>query len=246
VAGSPFPTEVLGDVTGSGPTAVVAAPAGNFLYVSNQFTSTVQLFTYDANSGALTLPPTSYTAGTNPSGLAFSRCAGFTAATNTCKAADGNNLFVANSGSNNVSVFTACIQVSPACPSANGSLIAVPNSVIGSGIDPTSFIVNPVANFVYVVDSGANQISQYQYNSSSGVLTALTPPDVSTSSSPGPGGITADGSVLFVPDRGGSTMSVFTANSVVTATGTAPTGRLAPAATPSVSLSGQPSVLLVK
>jgi DNA-binding beta-propeller fold protein YncE len=244
--GNPFPTEVLGDVTGSGPTGVIAAPAGNFLYVSNQFTNTVQLFTYDPTSGALTLPPTSYTAGTSPTGMAFSRCAGFTAATSACTSADGNNLFVANSGSNNVSVFTACIQVSPACPSANGSLIAVPGSPFASGITPTSLIVNPVANFVYVVDSGSNQISQNQYNSSTGALIALIPPDVSTSSSPGPGGITADGSVLFVPDRGGSTMSVYTANSVVSVSGTAPTGRLNPATTPSVSLTGQPSVLLVK
>jgi 6-phosphogluconolactonase (cycloisomerase 2 family) len=246
VSGSPFPTEVLGNVTGSGPTGVIAAPAGNFLYVSNQFTNTVQLYTYDTNSGALTLPPTPYSAGTNPSGLAFSRCAGFTTATSACKVADGNNLFVANSASNNVSIFTACIQVTPACPNANGSLTAISSPQVGSGITPTSFIINPVANFVYVVDSGSNQISQFQYNSSTGALTSLSPPVVSTSSSPGPGGITSDGSVLFVPDRGGSTMSVFTANSVVTASGTAPTGRLSPSTTPSVSLSGQPSVLLVK
>jgi 6-phosphogluconolactonase len=244
ISGSPFPTEVLGDVTGSGPTGVIAAPVGNFLYVSNQFTNSVELFTYDASSGALTLPPTRYAAGTNPSGLAFSRCAGFTTATTACASADGNNLFVANSGSNNVSIFTACIQVSPACANANGSLIA--GSGVGSGISPTSFIVNPVANFVYVVNSGANDISQYQYNSSTGALAPLSTPAVSTSASPGPGGMTSDGSILFVPDRGGSTMSVFTANSVVSASGTAPTGRLSPAATPSVSLSGQPSVLLVK
>ena len=245
VSGSPFPTEVLGDVTGTGPTGVIAAPAGSFLYVTNQFNNTVERFTYDANSGALTLPPTRYTAGTNPAGMAFSRCAGFTTATSLCAAADGNNLFVANSGSNNVSIFAACIQVSPACANADGSLIALSSSPVASGISPTSFIINPVANFVYVVDSGANQISQFQYNSSSGGLTALSTPAVSTSSSPGAGGMTSDGSFLFVPDRGTSTMSVFKANSVVTATST-PTGRLSPAATPSVSLSGQPSVLLVK
>ncbi len=245
VPGSPFPTEVLGDVTGSGPTGVIAAPAGNFLYVTNQFTNNIELFSYDANTGALTLP-TRYTAGTNPSGLAFSRCAGFTTATSACASADENNLFVANSGSNNVSIFTACIQVSPLCANADGSLIPLSSSPVSSGISPTSLIINPVANFVYVVDSGANQISQYQYNASTGALTALSTPAVSTSSSPGAGGMTSDGSFLFVPDRGGSTMSVFRANSVVAAAGTAPTGRLSPAPNPSVSLSGQPSVLLVK
>lgn len=244
--GNPFPTEILGDVIGSGPTGVIAAPAGNFLYVTNQFANTVELFAYDANTGALTLPPTRYSAGTNPSGIAFSRCAGFTTATSACSAADANTLFIANSGSNTVSAFTACIQVSPACHSADGSLVPVSSSSVPSGISPISFIINPVANFVYVVDSGGNQVSQYQYNTSTGALTALSVPNVSTSSSPGPGGMTADGSFLFVPDRGGSTMSVFKANSVVSTTGTAPTGRLSPAATSSVTLTGQPSVLLVK
>lgn len=242
---SAIETQALTDLTGTLPTAVAVAPAGNFVYVANQTTNTVQSYSYDTSTGALTLLMT-YTAGTNPSGLTFSRCAGFTAATSTCSSADGNNLFVANSGSNDVSIFTACIQITPACPNANGSLTQLASSPVAAGISPTSFIVNPVANFMYVVNSKSNQVSGYQYNSATGSLTALTIASVSTGASPGAGGITSDGSLLYVPNTGGSTMSVYTVDSVTSTTGTAPTGKLTPASTPSVNLSGQPSVLLVR
>ena len=245
VSGSPFLTEVAGDATSTGPTAVVASPAGNFLYVANQFTNTVQQFSYDPNSGVLS-PPLAYAAGTNPSGLAFSRCAGITSATTSCSAADANTLFVANAGSNDISAFTACIQVTPTCAAANGTLLPVTGSPVPAGLSPNSFIVNPVSNFVYAVDSKSNQISQYSYNTATGALNALTPAAVSTGASPGFGGITSDGSFVLVPDTGASTMSVYHANSVTSSTGTPPNGRLSPASTPSVPLSGQASVLLVR
>jgi 6-phosphogluconolactonase len=86
-----FPTELPSDVSGSGPSAVAVSPAGNFLYVANQFSNTVQSYSFDA-SGALT-PIGTYAVGTNPSGLAFSRCAGITSATvnNFCTVADDNS-----------------------------------------------------------------------------------------------------------------------------------------------------------
>jgi YVTN family beta-propeller protein len=183
--GSPFATEVPSDITSTGPSALVTSPAGNFLYVANQFTNTVGRFSYDPSTGALTSAPTDYAAGTNPSSLAFSRCAGFTSATTNCTSADSNSLFVANSGSNNISVFTACIQVTPTCSSADGSLLQVGNSPFGAGLSPVSLIVNPVSNFLYAVNAKSNEISQYQYNSATGGLTALSVPTVSASS-PGP------------------------------------------------------------
>ena len=105
VAGSPFLTESATDATGTGPAAVVVAPSASFIYVANQFTNTVQSYSYDS-SGALALVAT-YTVGTNPAGLAFSRCAGVSQGTANCATADDNNLFVANAGSNDVSIFTA-------------------------------------------------------------------------------------------------------------------------------------------
>jgi 6-phosphogluconolactonase len=232
---SAIETESVADVTGTGPSAVIASPTGNFLYVANQFSNTVASFAYDPSSGALSALNT-YAAGTNPSALAFSRCAGITQATTVCAGADGDNLFVANSGSNNVSVFSACIQTST-CPAANGSLVPVAKSPFAAGLSPTALFVDPVVNFVYAVNSKGNNVTQFRLSSATGVLTTLTPASVSAGQNPFGGGITSDGTHAVVSNNNGSSMSVYSVGS---------DGKLAPASTPSVALPGQPAAILVR
>lgn len=232
---SAFETESVTDLTGTGPSAVIASPTGNFLYVANQFTNTVASFSYDTSSGALLLLNT-YTAGTNPSALAFSRCAGITQGTAICPAADGDNLFVANSGSNNVSVFSACIQAST-CQAANGGLVQVATSPFPAGLSPSALFVDPVVNFVYAVNSKGNNVTQFRLSSATGVLTALTPAAVSSGANPFGGGITSDGTYAVVSNNNGSSMSIYSVG---------PGGKLAPGSTPSVALPGQPAAILVR
>ena len=112
--GSPVPTESPADVSGSGPSGVAVSPVGSYLYVANQFSNNVQSYSYDP-SGNLALINT-YTAGTNPTGLAFSRCAGVASntATANCTVADNSNLFVSNSGSNNISLESDTIRLAGA------------------------------------------------------------------------------------------------------------------------------------
>jgi 6-phosphogluconolactonase (cycloisomerase 2 family) len=229
--------------TGNGPSALAASPTGNFLYVANRYTSTISILSYD-NAGALTqvsAPPV--TPGTNPAGLAFSRCAGTTTATVTCpSAAPPGYLFVANAGSNNISIFSACIQVTTACPSADGTLTPVASSpVTASGTGPVSFIIDPVLDFVYAVNNGSFQVSEYSYSPATGALTPLSPTTISTGASPLSGGITSDGDWVFVPNNGGSSVSGF---SLKVPAGTTPTGQLGVGA--SVSLVGQPSAVLIQ
>ena len=230
--------------TGNGPSALAASPTGSFLYVANEFTSTVSILSYDA-SGTLTEDLGSpVTVGTNPGGLAFSRCAGTTsnATSITCPtAAPPNYLFVANSASNNISVFTACIQVNTACPSADGTLVQSGAAVGSSGTSPVSFIIDPALDFVYVVDGGSFQVSQYKYGPATGTLTALSPSTMSTGASPVSGGITGDGNWVFVPNNGGSSISGY---SLKTATGTTPTGLLTVGT--AITLQGQPSAVLIR
>lgn len=245
VPNSPFSSAIPGDVTGNGPSGIAVSPTGNFVYVANQFTNTIAGFVFDGTAGTLTFDG-SYSVGSNPTGLAFSRCAGVSQATTNCASGDANTLFVANSGSNDVSAFTACIQPTTTCGTPDGTLTPVSGSPFPAGISPIAFIINPVVNFVYVVDAKSNQISQYRYSSATGSLTPLAPAAVSTSSTPASGGITGDGSFLLVPDTGASSMSVFGVGSATSTTGTPPNGRLAPAATPSVLLSGQPSAMIVR
>ena len=231
-----FTSALTGEVTGNGPVAVAASPAANFLYVSDQFTGNVAAYSYDT-TGALTFIA-SYAAGSNPTGLAFSRCAGASAANNVCKTgADGNILFVANSGSNNVSAFTACIQANTTCPSANGILMPVSGSPFAAGIGPTSIIVDPVADFVYALDRSSFQVSQYGFSPATGALTALSPSAASTGASPLSGAITVQGNWFFVANNGASSLSAYSVNSV---------GKLNSATTSTVVLTGQPSAVLIR
>jgi len=229
--------------TGNGPAGLAASATGNFLYVANQFTSTVSILSYDANGNLTEAPTSPVTVGANPTGLAFSRCAGTvtaTVSTNCPLAAPPGYLFVANTGSNTIGIFSACIQVTAACASANGTLTQV-SSVGASGTRPVSFIVDPVLNFVYVVDNGSFQISQYVYSPVTGLLGLLSPSTLSTGASPLTGGITADGHWVFVPNNGGSSVSGFNLNPT---TLTTPNGQLTVG--PSVALAGQPSAVLIR
>ena len=235
VAGSPFSSSLPGDVIGNGPAALVTSRSGNFLYVANQFTNTLGAFSYDPN-GVLTLIA-GYPTGNNPSGLAFSRCAGITTATTSCPTSDGNNLFVADSGSNQITVFAACIQTSATCGTPNGTLAPVSGSPFGAGVSPVAFIIHPTLNFVYAVDSKSNQVSQYKYSSATGALTPLTPAAASAGSNPLDGGITSDGAWAFVTNNGGSTLTAYSVGLG---------GKLAPAPTASIPLSGQPSAIVVR
>lgn len=238
---STCPFSITDPVTGfsTGPSAVVVAPTGNFLYVANTLANTVEGFSYDATTGALTSLGSTAT-GTNPSSLAFSRCAGVSTGTLNCPAADANTLFVANAGSNTLSAFAACIQVSSACATPNGSLVQTSGSPIGAEVSPVSVIVNPAANFIFALNSRSNTISQYRYSPATGVLSQLTPPSLSTGFSPFGGGVTSDGTYVVVSNNNGSSISVY----AVTSTG--PTGRLALGPTPTVTLAGQPSAIIVR
>jgi 6-phosphogluconolactonase len=222
---------------GTGPSAVLVSPTGNFLYVANQFTNTVQAFSYDTSSGALSPPGTPITVGSNPSAMSFSRCAGVTKGTASCAAADGNNLFVTNSGSNNVSIFAACIQLSTTCSVPNGSLVQISNSPVAAGNSPVAIFVHPLLGFVYAVNSKGNNVTQYRYGSATGALTTLSPAAVNAGSNPFGGGITSDGTYVFISNNNGSSMSVFNVG---------PGGKLAPGSTSTVPLAGQPAAILVR
>jgi 6-phosphogluconolactonase (cycloisomerase 2 family) len=246
VTNSPFSSALPGDITGNGPSAVAVSPVANFVYVANQFSNTVGAFSYDATAGALT-PIGGYSTGSNPSALAFSRCAGGKALNSSCAASDNNTLFVANSGaSNSISEFPACIEVSATCAIADGTLqSAGARQISAFGTGPSSIIVSPQINFVYVVDTQSNQVSQFSYSPATGALSPLTPATISTGSNPVSGGITLDGAFVVVPDSGGSDLTVFSVNNT-TSTGVAPTGKLSRATSSTVTLAGQPTAVLVR
>lgn len=233
---------VIADIVtgfGSGPDAVLASPAGKFLYVANSFTNTVQAFSYDGSGNLQSL--NTFATGNNPSALAFSRCAGITTATVDCVTVDANTLFVANAGSNTLSTFAACIQISTTCSTPNGFLVETSGSPVAADIAPVALIVDPLGNFVYAVNSKSNTISQFRYSPSNGVLTALTPASLATGVSPFSGAATTDGTYVLVSNNNGSSLSVFAINSNGSSN-----GRLSLASTSSITIAGQPSAILIR
>jgi len=230
------------------------------LYAANQISGTVTAYDYfvdnngsfvrgsvDLNGNFIlggTVLGSPFTVGTSPAGLAFSRCAGITAGTpgTACAAGDGNNLFVANSGSNDISILSACIEL-VTCrlgeSSPDGSLVQVGPSV-AAGTGPTTVLVDPSADFVYVLDPGSNQISEYQYSRVSGGLTILgatTPGSTQLSAAT----VTPSISVSSTT----SNWILITSNGALSALSTGADGSLTPVSAGQVTIQGQPSALLV-
>lgn len=215
VAGSPFTTIPLGTTAPTGPSGLLVSASGNFLYVANNFNGTLAAFAI--HSGALTpLGQSPYTVGTAPSGLGIVPSGAF--------------LYVANSGSDNISAFAICDKVVTSCAIPNtpdGTLTPVPGSplTLASGTGPVAIAADPAFHFLYVLDKGSNQISQFSYGTGNGLLSALSPPAVSTGLTPtsfvvisgtigaAVGNVTTNPTdYVYVTNLGGSTLSAFTLN----------------------------------
>jgi 6-phosphogluconolactonase (cycloisomerase 2 family) len=246
------PTQTPLALSSAGPSALAISPTGNFLYVTSSANNTVLGFSYDSTGTLTPLPaanpnPCGVAApgycvqvGGNPSGLAFSRCAGVTAANTTCATADDDNLFVSNAGTNNVSIFTACIQTSATCATPNGSLTEIPTgSPAAACCGPTTLMIDPAGDFVYVLEAGASQIGEFRYSSVTGTLTALSPAAESTGAGPFSGGITANTSNtnwLFVTNTNASSVSSYSISA----------GRLSGLSSGPILLPAQPTALVVR
>lgn len=245
------PTQTAGSPS-SIPSAIAVSPTGNFLYVANNATNEVLGFSYDS-SGAITPLPSAnpnpcgtsapgycVQVGANPAGLAFSRCAGVSSATSTCATADNNNLFVSNAGSNDISIFTACISASTACSAPDGTLTALSsNGTVASCCGPAAILVDPAANFVYVLNRGAAQVGEFTYSPVTGTLTAISTTLASTGVSPFSAGITANISNtnwVYVTNTGASSISAYSVSA----------GKLTGLSSGPILVPGQPTAIMVR
>jgi 6-phosphogluconolactonase len=213
VAGSPFSTETAGATIGTGPVSVAVSTSGNFLYVANQFANTVSSFQI-SSSGALT-PLSTYSVGISPSAVFLSVGQGTIPA--------GLFLYVANTGSNNVSAFSVCDAPNAfGCSTPNGVLSQVTGSPFPAQLGPVAIAMDPTAPFLYVADRQADQISQYSWSSGTGALTPLSVPTISAAGQPvslairsglGVTSTTTPGiDYLYVANFNGSSISIYSLN----------------------------------
>ena len=224
--GSPIVTTQFGDTIGTGPVALAVPAAGGYLYVANEFTSTVSAYSYDS-TGNLTFLA-NYPVAANPTALAFSRT--------VVNSNRDNFLFVSNTGANQITSFSACVAASLNCAAANGDLSQVGNP-FSAPTGPGQIIVDPAFDWVYVVEKNSNQVSQFSFAPATGALAALSPAVISVGSGPVSGGVTSDGNWVFVANGLASNLS---------ALGVGGTGKLSPASTSTVLIASQPSAVLVR
>ena len=153
-------TAVAGGAVAAGTTPTAAAVSANssFLYVVNQGSNNVSVYLIDAGTGALTAlaggTGNPFPTGTTPVGIAITP--------------NGAFVYVANSGSNNVSAYTV--------NTGTGALTALAGGIgnpFATGTTPAGVTLTPSAAFVYVANRGSNNVSAYTLDSGTGALTAL-------------------------------------------------------------------------
>ncbi len=123
-------------------------------------------------------------------------------------------VFVTNNRSNNVSAYAICNSTSPARPAIcdtnqypEGYLVEVPGSPFGLGggtsspNGPTVLQVDPLANYLYVVDNQSNQLSCFRITQVNGGLAPLSTATVATGINPAAIAIRADDNWVFVANN---------------------------------------------
>ena len=152
--------------------------SGNYLYVANQFANTVSSFQI-SSTGALSALNT-YAVGISPSAVFVSIAQGTIPSV--------QYLYVANTGSNNISGFAICDAANASsCSTPNGLLTPVAGSPFAAEPGPVAIAMDPTAPFFYVADEQADEILQYSWSSGTGALTPLTPAAISAGGVPFPG-----------------------------------------------------------
>jgi 6-phosphogluconolactonase (cycloisomerase 2 family) len=203
-----FPT--LGTL--STPCAALTAPATENLYVTDSLNNVVLNYSVSSTGALKLVPATTLTpgvaTGTTPSGVTVDACNRF--------------LYVSNQAPNNsVSAFTICYAVAlPNCPSANYSLqpvVGAPTTGYPVADAPGALLVNPLGQFLYVLNTGSGEISAFRIGSETGGLSPLTPATVAVGSYPTALAIRSDDLWLFVTNQNSATVSQF---AITPATGT--------------------------
>jgi 6-phosphogluconolactonase len=190
LAGTPY-------TVGDGDHALVIHPSQKYLYVANpgQNENDISLFDILSNGYLNEIPPRTSVApnGAQPALLAMDP--------------GGNYLYVMNTGSDNISVFSI--------DSSTGDLTQVPNSPFFIGLTPLNMVLTPSGNFLYVSvgggQIGTNNGSILGFSVTAGVLQLLNPP-LTSAEGVNPNGLAIDptGTYLYVANTQSDSISIFT------------------------------------
>ena len=151
VAGSPF-------IVGISPSSFTIDSAEHFMFVTNASTSTVSVFAITPSGALIQIPGSPFattTAGTS------------TIPVDVTVSPSGTNLYVLNSGPNNISEFSI---------GGTGALTLLTASPVGSsGTGPVFILFDSNPKFVFVGNQGSNNISVFSVNSDGTLASIQTP-----------------------------------------------------------------------
>lgn len=179
-------TFVSSALLGSSPTGLALSTTGNFLYVPVQTFSAIYVFS--VSSGTLTQvgSPIIVNGGVGQLGID----------------PGGKFLYVPNPSLNTVTV----LKINP-----DGSLVAGPG-LFATGTTPVAANTNATGAFLYVANSGSTNLSQFQVDSTTGALTALTTSVAGTGTDPELVIVDPDAKFIFVVNVRSETVTEFTTN----------------------------------
>src|SRR5215470_1726796 len=231
---SPTPSNIFN--TGTGPIAMTASPAGNFLFVLNQGSNNISGFAIDPTNGHLSAVSNSpFATGCSGSSLAitpkadivFVACPaagtiqampvssqGVLSSATTVRGPAGSPTFVsvdptgrflymADPSANAIFGFTI---------GSNGALSAISGSPFASGTQPLALAAAPEGNLLYVANNGSNNVSAFVIDKSSGKLAPVSGSPFATGGH-GPSFVAATGAFVFVADQGTNDVAGFSIGS---------------------------------
>ncbi len=195
IVGSPFANL-------SGPSAIAISSDGFFTFVANSRANNVTAFRVSTDGSLIVVPSTALnpnpaSVGTTPGAVAIS--------------SDTRYLYVVNGGSDNVTAFNiGAAGVLTSVPQAAGNS----NPVSVGGSHPTSVAISKLGRFLYVANSGSNDVSAFSIGGT-GLLTLIPPSGTSrnpiSTGGKAPKGIaiSPNGSFLYVANSGSNDVTVF-------------------------------------
>lgn len=149
------------------PTSIAVVPSDKYAYVSNSGTNNISQFTIGTDGSLTAMLTPTISAGSEPISVAVDP--------------SGKYLYVANHG---VDTTTDIGNVSQYSIQSDGSLTAMSTPTISAGINPQSLAVDLSGQYLYVVNSSDNTVSQFIISSLDGSLTPMTTPVVPSGTTP--------------------------------------------------------------
>jgi 6-phosphogluconolactonase len=180
--------------TGNAPSAIMATPKGDAVFVANAQDGTISSYMVNTD-GTLTASGSPTAAGILPTGMAID--------------SGGKFLFVANQGtfSDPTSGTVSVYSINGAALTPVGSFSTAANGAV-SGPGPVSVAVTPDTAYLYAANQFSNTVAAFSVDST-GALTPLGIPSYNVGTSPSAVALTPDGNFLYVGNQGSNNISAF-------------------------------------